>query len=73
MGIIKKETITINEIEFAEASANVIKRILKNASESEIISDLEKKILAETFTEFSGELYMELFVEVTDKESNKEE
>lgn len=73
MEVIKKETITINEMDFAEASANVIRRILKIANESEGISDLEKNILKETFTQFSGDLFMELFVEVTDKESNKEE
>ena len=73
MKVIKKETITINENDFAEASANVIRRILNFASESEGISDLEKNILKETFTQFSGDLFMELFVEVTDKESNKEE
>ena len=69
MVVNKKETITINEDQFALATVNVIKRLLEN----EALGDLEKELFKAMCVNFSGELFLELFVEVTDKESNKEE
>lgn len=71
MAVIKKDTITINEDRFAEASAKVLKRLLHNSEEFEL-DTLEKEVLKALCLNFSGELYLELFVEVT-KEDNKEE
>ena len=60
--VIKKETITINENDFALASANVVKRIT-NAGKGEL-SEEELGMLTSLCVSFSGELFMELFVEI---------
>ena len=70
MVAIKKETITITEDDFAKASANVIKKILGGSDD--ILDSLEKEMLKALCLNLSGELFLELFVEVTGDKDKEE-
>lgn len=67
--VIKKETVTINEDQFALASANVIKRLSNTFKDD--LNETELELLKVLCVNFSGELFMELFVEIT--KDNEEE